>query len=252
MGIGEFFVARKNFKKFFSFIILFFVLLVAVFLFLHSSFFNIDKIYAVGNKQLTEEEITKFSGVTIGQNIFAVDNSITAKMIEVHPLVKDAEVYRHLPRTIEIKVIERQIWAVVPSNNEFICIDDEGIIIDRKITMDLSIYPLITFAKQPDNVNIGQTLQPKGVQLIKTIWEILDNNSKDYISDFHYNDKDELIIYTRLGTEIRFGNEDRLEEKAGFFSDVIKIEQDFNREGKELLEYIDLRFKGQPVVKTKT
>lgn len=252
MGIGEFFVAKKRFKRFFSFIILFFVLIIAIFLFLHSSFFNIDKIYATGFNQLNEEEIINLSGITRGQNIFTVDNKITAKMMKVHHLVKEAEVSRHLPRTIEIKVVEREIWAVVPYNNEFLCIDDEGIIIDRKITMDLSNFPLITFSKQPNNANIGQILQPEGVQLIKSTWLELDNNSKDNISDFHYNDNGELMIYTKLGTEIRFGNEERLEEKINFISDIIKLEQDFERDGRELLEYIDLRYKGQPVVKTKT
>ncbi len=244
-------MAKKTFRRIFSFAILIFVILTSVYLFLHSSYFNTDKVYATGLSQLSEEEVIDFSGITIGQNIFEVNKRVIAKMIQVHPMVKEAEVLRHLPRAVEIKVVERKIWAIVPYNNEFLCIDDEGIVIDRKITMDLSNYPLITFSNQPEKVNLGRAFEPEGVHLIKMVWETLDNTSKDYISDFHYNDKEELVIYTALGTEIRFGNEERLEEKTSFFKEIIKLETEFDQNGKEVLEYIDLRFKGQPVVKTK-
>ena len=60
-----------------------------------------------------------------------------------------------------------------------------------------------------------------------------------------------MIIYTVKGTEIRFGNADRFQEKVGQISQTFAIEADFAENGMEALEYIDLRFKGQPVVKTR-
>ena len=53
----------------------------------------------------------------------------------------------------------------------------------------------------------------------------------------------ELIIYTSGGTEIKFGSEERLEEKATFIHDILKLEREFYENGTEVLEYIDLRFK---------
>lgn len=251
MGIGELFVAAKAFRKIFSFAILLFVILISFYLFLHSSYFNIDKIYTTGLNQLSEEEVMTFSGLENGQNIFEVDNKLIVHTIRVHPMVKNVELIRHLPRTLEIKVIERQIWAIVPFNNEFLCIDDEGVVIDRKTNMDLSKYPLITFAKTPERINLGQTLDANGILQIKNVWNVLNKSTRESISDFHYNDKQELIIYTANGTEIRFGNDERIEEKTNFIHDILKIEKEFIQNGTEVLEYIDLRFKGQPVVKTK-
>ncbi|NLB87740.1 MAG: FtsQ-type POTRA domain-containing protein [Syntrophomonadaceae bacterium] len=244
-------VIKKAFRKIFYLAILLLIALIALYLFLHSPYFNIEKIYTTGLKQLTEEEVLSYSGVTIGQNLFEVDNNLTVRTIEVHPMVKSVELVKHLPRTLEIKVLEREIWAIVPLGNEFLCIDNEGVVIDRRINIELIDYPLITISNLPERVNIGQVIQPQGIQLVNQVWKALNNSARESISDFHLNDKQELIIYTSGGTEIRFGNEERLEEKANFIHDILKLETEFNKNGTEVLEYIDLRFKGQPVVKTK-
>lgn len=244
-------MANKTFRRIFNFTLLLFVFLISIYLFLHSSYFNIDKIYTTGLKQLSEEEILDFAEIVDGQNIFEIDNKSIARTIRVHHMVKDAQLIRHLPRTLEIKVEERQIWAIIPHNKEFLCIDDEGVVIDKKTTMDLSPYPLITLSKVLDKVNLGQVIDPEGILQIRQLWEMLSKTDQDFISDFHYNDKQELIIYSSNGTEIKVGNEDRLEEKASFIQEIIKLEKEFEQEGLEVLEYVDLRFKGQPVVKTK-
>lgn len=244
-------VIKKAFRKIFNLAILILVVLIALYLFLHSSFFNIEKIYTTGLKQLTEEEVLSYSGVTLGQNLFEVDNNLTVRTIEVHPMVKRVELVKHLPRTLEIKVIEREIWAVVPYQKEFLCIDNEGVVIDRRLNIDLLDYPLITISNLPERVNIGQVIEPKGIHLIDQVWNSLSDSVRQSISDFHLNDKQELIIYTSGGTEIKFGSEERLEEKATFIHDILKLEKEFYENGTEVLEYIDLRFKGQPVVKTK-
>lgn len=244
-------MAKKAFRKIFSFAILLLVLLISLYLFAHSSFFNLEEIYTTGLVQLSEDEVLSYSRIEIGQNIFEVDNKLTIRTLEVHPMVKEVEIIRHLPRTLEIKVLEREIWALIPCGNEFLCIDDEGVVIDRRINMDLMKYPLITISNLPERVNLGQVIEPNGILLIKDVWQALNNSARESISDFHLNDKEELIIYTSYGTEIRFGNEERLEDKATFIHDILKLENEFNQNGTEVLEYIDLRFKGQPVVKTK-
>jgi cell division protein FtsQ len=59
-----------------------------------------------------------------------------------------------------------------------------------------------------------------------------------------------LIIYTAEGTEIRFGKKERLDEKLSVISQVFKLEQEFLEAGQDALVYVDVRYKGQPVVKT--
>lgn len=248
---GVFLLAKKAFHNLFKFAIFILVCLVCIYLFLHSSFFNIEKLYTTGTKQITEAEVLAYTSIKEGQNIFEVDSKLSTQTIQVHPLVKNVQIIRHLPRTLEIKIEERQIWAIIPHNEEFLCIDDEGIVIDKKSKVDFANSIFINFLKLPERVNLGQAIEPAGVALIKEVWDSLNKLNQGLISDFHYNEKKELIIYTVNGTEIRFGNNERLEEKLAFMDEVLKIEQDFIKSGEDVLEYIDLRFKGQPIVKTK-
>ena len=57
-------------------------------------------------------------------------------------------------------------------------------------------------------------------------------------------------IYTLQGTEIKFGIDERLEEKLSTLSQVFQLERDFIDTGQDDLIYVDMRYKGQPVVKT--
>ncbi|MBO8159325.1 FtsQ-type POTRA domain-containing protein [Thermosyntropha sp.] len=239
-------------RKVVTFALLGIAVLICFYLFMHSSFFNVEKIYVTGNKEVSEQEILDISGISSGGNIFEVNNRICSKAIELHPMIKKAQVIRHLPRTIEIRVEERKIWAVVPLHDLVLCIDEEGVCIDRRLYFPSGDYPIITMEKFPEKVNLGQKVEPYGINMIYQIWNNLKPDMRKKISDFHYiNSKKEVVMYTAVGTEIKFGSTDRLDEKVDFLEKALALEEDFNKKGTEVIEYIDLRFKGQPVVKTK-
>ncbi|SHG94323.1 cell division protein FtsQ [Thermosyntropha lipolytica DSM 11003] len=228
------------------------ITLICLYLFLHSSFFNVERIYVTGNKEVSEEEILEIADIFPGINIFEVDNRLCSKAIELHPMIKKAQVIRHLPRSIEIRVEERTIWAVIPYNDVILCVDEEGVCIDRRPNFPAGDYPIITMEKMPAKINLGQAVQPAGMKMMYQIWSRLTPDMKRRLSDFHYiNSKKEVVIYTSLGTEVKFGSDDRLEEKMELLEKVLKLEEEFNNKGNEAIEYVDLRFKGQPVVKTK-
>ncbi len=246
-------MAKDLSSRFFSISILIFVALLCFYLFLHSSFFNVEGISVTGVKKVTESEIMELSGLSPGINIFEINDHLCAKLIEIHPLVKSAKIVRHLPRQIEIQVVEREIWALIPYGDVIICIDREGVCIDKLNYFSFFNYPVITLENMPEHVNLGQPVQAEGIEMIRKLWEALSENSRMKISDFHYNDRNkEIIAYTEEGTEVRFGNLERLEEKAGFFSEILQIEKNLQKKGTEVLEYVDLRFEGQPVIKTKS
>ena len=45
---------------------------------------------------------------------------------------------------------------------------------------------------------------------------------------------------------------ERLDEKLKSFDQIMEIEADMEAGGTEVLEYVDIRFKGEPIIKTKT
>ncbi len=242
---------EKTMGKGFKTAILLLVILISGFLFIHSSVFNLKKIEVTGNEKVSKEEILALSGLKTGNNIFSINKAITAKSIEIHPMVKDAVIKRRIPSTILIQISERQVWALLPYQGGYLLIDDEGICIDRLNTVTVGNYPLISMDEYPKRINLGQAVNPAAIQMVQKVWNAIPAAQKAQISEFHYVNKEKnLIIYTLKGTEVRFGNTDRLDEKIKNFGEIFKIEENFASEGKEVLQYVDIRYKGQPVVKT--
>lgn len=244
---------KKTPNKLFVIALLLLLVLICLYLFLHSSIFDIKTVKITNNHNVTREEVLALAGVSTGTNLFQLDRELTRRSVKMHPMVKDAQVIRHLPATIEIKINERKSWAVIPYNDLFLLVDDEGFCIDKLNQLPEQEIPIITMDKVAERVNLGQVVAPEAIKMISKVWQALDAKDRQNISQFHYSNQEKsLLIYTLHGTEIRFGNLDRLQDKAAQFSEALKIEADFEKEGKDVVNYIDLRFKGQPVVKTRT
>lgn len=227
--------------------------LVCVYLFLHSTIFNIDKVDVSGNKKITSEEITALAGITPGENLFKLDRELIERSVEIHPVVKNAQLIRHLPHTAEIKIEERTSWAIIPYEDLFLLVDDEGHCLDKLNRLPDGNLPIITMDQMPQRVNLGQAVNQDAIRMIKTVWKSFDRQDRSNISQFHYiNKQKSLLLYTLEGTEVRYGTLERVDEKAANFTETLKIEASLHNEGKEQLDYVDLRFSGRPVVKTRT
>ncbi|PKM77641.1 MAG: hypothetical protein CVU90_06050 [Firmicutes bacterium HGW-Firmicutes-15] len=245
-------MSRKISGHRFRISLLIFTLILSAYLFMHSSIFKVERIEVQGNDKVSREEALALSGLDQGINIFELDGDLSSKAIENHPMVKKAEIVRQLPRTLVIKITERQIWAVIPYRGVFLCIDDTGVCFDKLNNTLINNYPIITMDLMPEYVNLGQAVNNQATDMVRQVWQAIPDGDRQKLSEFHYvNKENTLKIYTINGTEIRFGNLERLEEKGKTLTQVIQIEDNFKKQGKDVLEYIDMRFKGEPVVKTR-
>lgn len=228
------------------------VMFLSVYLFLHSSIFNVSQIEVAGNNKVSKEEIIALSGLSPGINIFGFNEKICAQAIKTHPMIKSVDIERKLTRKVVINITERQIWALIPYNDLFLCIDDTGVCFDKINNTDFDDIPIITMDKMPDYVNLGQAVNTQATDMIRQVWQALPPDEQKLISDFHYQNGDNTLkIYTVKGTEVLFGNLDRLDEKVKTFAQVIDLENEMEQKGTDALEYVDIRFKGEPVLKTR-
>jgi len=242
---------KRSINKF-RLALLLFILLLSIYLFLHSSIFNVTQIEVVGNNKVSKAEVLALSGLSPGINIFGFNEAVCSQTIGVHPMIKSAAIERKLNRTIVIKINERQIWALIPYGDLFLCIDDTGICFDKLNHATIENIPIITMDQMPEFVNLGKVVNTQATDMVKQVWQALPADEQKLISDFHYQNQDNTLkIYTIKGTEILFGNLDRLDEKVKTFAQVIQLENDMERKGNDTLEYVDIRFKGEPVLKTR-
>jgi len=250
-GDGGLLLMKGTPRRFFRASIFLLLAMICVYFFLHSSFFQVDTITVTGNSAVPNHDIIELSGLEEGINLFSADENLVSRAVEIHPMIKQAHLVRHLPRALEIQVSERTMWAVVPANNEFLIVDDEGVCINKSLLFPSLELPVITIDPVPQGILPGQALESQGIALIRKVWDGLSEQEQERISDFHYTvSNQELIIYTIEGTEIRFGKDERLDEKLSAMNQVFQLEQDFDKSGQEALVYVDIRYKGQPVVRT--
>jgi len=244
---------RKKSGNRFRIALLVFVFLLSIFLFLHSSVFNVAQINVQGNERVSKDEVLALSGLSTGKNIFKFNANNVVKSIEAHPLVKHAEIKRKPPRTVSITITERQMWAIVPAGNVFLIIDDSGVCFEKLDNLPFKNYPLITMDQMPAQINLGQAVDSKATDMVKQVWLAMPENVQPKISEFHYlNNESSLKLYTMEGTEVRFGNLERLDEKIKTLVQVLQLESTMHKQGRDTLEYVDLRFNGEPVLKTKS
>lgn len=224
------------------------VAFLSVYFFMHSSWFNIEEVAVIGNRVVLAGEIKALSGIIPGTNIFEINTSRAQRAVMIHPMIKEARIIRHLPHQVEIKVTERKPWAVIPSGSSFLVVDDCGVCISRVESLKGVSCPLITIDGLPARVVPGQRLAPQAFEDLNNIIRQLPKQVIEQISEFHYARNRQVYIYTLKGTEIRFGGQDRLKEKTSMVGEVFEMER---RSEGEAIAYIDLRFKGQPVVRLK-
>lgn len=250
---GKFVVRKKLSRRRFSLVLLAFVGLISAYLFMHSTMFDVTQIKITGNDKVTQDEILALSGLAPGINIFEFNESISAKSIEVHPMIKQADIKRHLFTQVSIKVTERQVWAVIPYEGLFLCIDDSGVCFEKLNIVPAGNELIITLETMPEYVNLGQAINREATDMIKQVWQGIPNEQRQLISEIYYQNQDRTLkIYTLQGAEIRFGDLERLDEKIKMLSEVLDMEKDMADDGTEALEYVDIRFKGEPVVKTRS
>lgn len=249
--MGDCCLMKSTSRRFFRTSIFLLLIIVCIYFFLHSSFFQVDTIEVTGNSVIPQQEIIDMAGIESGIKLFEANENLVSKAVELHPMVKEAQLVRHLPRTLELKITERIMWAVVPAANEFLIIDTEGVCINKSLQFPAAEVPVVTIDPVPQHIIMGQVVEPQGIDLVRKVWDGLSDQERAQISDFHFTSvSQELIIYTAQGTEIRFGEDERLDEKLSAISQVFQLEHEFLESGQQALVYVDIRYKGQPVVKT--
>ncbi len=210
------------------------IILVAGFILVSSSLFEIDTITVEGNLHLQAEEIRSASGIVPGTNIFQAQTREAEDRLEALPAIRKAELVREFPSTVRIIVEERVPVALLNIHGEFWEVDVEGVPV-RKKGKGWDGLPVIT-GVQFGNPNLQRTLEAV---------EKLPKEVVAGLSEVWFGNDLRLILYTFDGIEIRLGQLERLEQKGVLLLEVLALVRDDGRK----VEYIDLSEPDKPVVK---
>jgi cell division protein FtsQ len=223
---------------------IFFILmvLVAVFILFKSPLFEVRQISVEGTS-IPSEKIINVSGISSGQNIFKLDLKSAQNKIQLLPLVKNVNIARQLPATVNIKVEERKAVGVLQIKDGFAEVDDEGVFL-RTANVANTKLPVLTGA----SINfpgIGKKIESEKLSTLINVVCELPQEILPKLSEIHIDEEGSIQLYMLEGIQCRLGLPEKIKEKSQMLLNVL---QELQPQGKKI-EYIELTYYGKPVVK---
>ena len=221
-----------------------FLILAAGFVFLQSSIFAVDNIEVKGIKFLNQEEVRKLTGLHLGINIFKADLKAAGAKVALHPLVKQVEVYRDLPSVVVVQITERQPVGLLPFRGSLLEVDSEGYYLAQAPVGYQGSLPIINGVKV-DQVRLGKQVASPLLSGPLSYLAAMSPEFMSKVSEINGADSANIIMYSLDKVMIKLGDETRVKEKLSLVEDRLK--QKYSAP----VEYIDVSFKGYPVIKFK-
>lgn len=214
-----------------AFYVLVLALVLALYLFSNSSFFETDSVEWTGLVYLAEEQLDAYLDLPV-VNVWRVDTRELCAVLQEHPWIEGAKITWRWPARLQIAVRERIPLAQIPSLGGWLLLDKEGHLLPP--TLGMAVYPL------PIVTNIDLD---SGEQLLTAarLLSALPSGLKEFISEWNAAERS---LITRSGTEIILGQLADLEQKFMLLETIL---EDLASQNKSAWR-IDLRVPKSPVV----
>ncbi|MFW5985839.1 MAG: cell division protein FtsQ/DivIB [Halanaerobiales bacterium] len=214
---------------------------IGVISYLGSPFFAVENIYIDKLDFISREEIRKSLVQYKGENIWLVDKSRIRAALKENKFIKDLQITKKIPNTINILIEERIPVAAINNNGRYIVFDREGYILAEGAVSITADIPLLK--------DFGYSFSGEKIIFTEEVEEIIhaltytDRDIRARIKHLEYNDG-ELTLKLVSGT-VLMGDLIDLEKKFRVFNSVMDRQLSEN----ENVEYIDLRIVEKPVIK---
>ncbi|SJZ33417.1 cell division protein FtsQ/DivIB [Garciella nitratireducens] len=224
----ENFYPIKGFKKGKYGIILLILVLTIIFSFyflLYTNYFDVKNIEVRGNEHIEKKEVIRLSNLRTGMNIFKFNKEKVEKNIQRNSFIKNVQIERKLPDTIYIYTTEREITSIIAYNDgTFLYLDEEGIVMDHKETLNTYNKPIITGLEDVSFIiNNSIEINPNWLRrsILETISLLKKNDLIYEISEIHILENFDIHLYTNDGSVINIGNSSILKENIDFLKSFL-------------------------------
>ena len=209
----------------------------------------VKKILVSGNRVVETNEILQLSHVKPGAKIYDLDLMVIQRDIESHYFLREVVVERDLPSTLKISVVERTPVAVI-NVPDLPYLDADGVVLPHSISREIFDLPMVSNLPADLKISVGKTLQNPDITEALNILSTAKMVNKELyylISEIRLRDGGDVVLYTAEGgIPVLFGrgdSPDKLVRLETFWNEVVR------ERGTAALQYIDLRFEDQIVVR---
>ena len=205
---------------------------------------RVDQIRITGIQHLSAGEVLSTLEGLRGQNILLVGLEDWRRQVRACPWVADATLRRTLPRTVEVRIVERHPIAIGRAGEALFLVDEHGNEIDeygpRYADFDLPIIDgLSRGAEREPGINDRRVqLASRLLQDVRSRPDLARRISQLDVSD----PRNAVVIVDQDTTRVRLGDEHFAERLQSYVELAPRI-----REQVPEADYVDLRF-GERVV----
>ncbi len=211
--------------------------------------FAVTEVEVAGQSRLTRDEILAAADIAPGVNLVTLDPRGVGARLEALPLIRHAEVIRSLPNRVTLVIEERRPFTVVNAGGLH-WIDEEGVdlgVESRAVALGI---PMLSGLGPDDLGARGRTRASERIGVGLSLLRLLLRGRTSLlgqISEIDLSRTEGPVLYTLDGIEVRLGKDDwdaRLGRLQGVLAQLAAA-------GETPLS-IDLRFRGQVVLRTPT
>lgn len=188
------------------------LLLMTVTILFASPLFSVQEIRVVGNSSVSTEEIIERSGLKTGMNRFFLnEDEVMARVEGNHYLICELV---HMPEwnTVEIRVRERQVIAVIDYNGLMYYADNRGMILEE--FADRTSIPMtdkiLVVGLNVRRCDVGRIITLSNAEQLNVYNEILVElrvmSALDRIEELDMSSMESIFLATRDGYSVRLGN----------------------------------------------
>ncbi len=212
----------------------------------------VESVKTSGNRIVATADILKLGGVQKRSKLFDVNLADVQRRVKTHPYLSAVSINRNAPGGITINVVEREPIAAL-GTERLLFLDPEGVLLPSLRADQAFDVPVVTGVMPNGEWISGHRVSAEclldALRLLSTAKSISDDLYRR-ISEVHIMENREMLLYTaEMGVPVVFGRGDevtKLMKFDGFWRDVV------SRRGTQDLQYIDVRFEDQVVVRWNT
>jgi cell division protein FtsQ len=176
-------------------------------------------------------------------NIFLINKQALEQRVENEPAVKEVRLYRRLPNTLIVRVIERKPELILETSKALYEVDSEGVPYRIAKKVDSSL-PLITCG-MVGSIRLGQQLRTPEFLIARNCLLLAKNKKMFNVAKLSVDQSQELCLNVRDGYQVKLGRPEQLSEKLDIAAQAVAQIPEFRERG----EYVDVSCPEAPAIK---
>jgi cell division protein FtsQ len=178
----------------------------------NSSLFPVKSVEVTGNERLTEAHVRDLAAVPSDATLLRFPADEVGERVKADPWVASVSVSRDFPDTMQIRVVEREPAALVDLVEEYLVVDADGHMIERRSLEETTALVVIRDVEGIDPTP-GRRSTSEGLRNALDILTRLSEEMRSQTRAISVPTIDETALLTNEGVEIFFGIAEDVEKK---------------------------------------